>query len=99
MKSNFIKISLISGLLIIPIVLLVLPADYFDSGESICISKFLLDLECYGCGITRAIQHLIHLDINVAMSFNKLAIVVLPLLIYQWAAALISLFKKPITSE
>ena len=67
---------------IIPIILLVLPANYFDNGKSICLSMLLLDKECYACGMTRAIMHLIHLDFADAVYFNPISIVVLPLLMY-----------------
>ena len=51
-----------SGLLLIPMVLLVLPADFFDSGRTVCLSVILFNKTCYGCGITRAVDHLIHLE-------------------------------------
>lgn len=69
---------------ITPAVLLVLPADFFDHGRSICISVLLFDQTCYGCGMTRAIQHLIHGDLFKAWEFNKLSVIVLPLLIIIW---------------
>ena len=30
-----------------------LPADHFDSGQSMCASKWLFDIECLGCGIKK----------------------------------------------
>jgi hypothetical protein len=69
---------------LIPIVLIALPKDFFDQGQSICLSMLLLDTTCYGCGMTRAIQHLIHLDFEAAYDFNKLSFIVLPLLIGVW---------------
>ena len=79
-------------LLVIPIVLLILPADYFDSGQSICLSVLIFDTNCYACGMTRAIQHLIHFDFTTALGFNKLSIIVLPLLIVSY----ITTIKKTI---
>lgn len=70
----------IGGIVAIPLVLLALPANFFDSGESVCLSHVLFDMDCYGCGITRAIQHLIHLEWQSAWEFNKLSFIVLPLL-------------------
>ncbi len=74
----------IGGLIAVPIVLLLLPADFFDSGESVCLSVVLLDQECYACGMTRGVQHLLHLDFMSAASFNRLSFIVLPLLILLW---------------
>ena len=68
-------------LLIIPIIfVIILPANYFDEGQSICLSVLLFEKNCYACGMTRAIQHLIHLDFSIAWEFNKLSFIVLPLL-------------------
>ena len=75
------KIFLFILLFIGGIVLLFLPKDFFDSGQSICISVVLFDMECYGCGMTRAIQHLIHLDFEQAFYFNKLSLIVFPLFV------------------
>ena len=79
-------------LLVIPIVLLILPADYFDSGQSICLSVLIFDTNCYACGMTRAIQHLIQFDYTTALGFNKLSIIVLPLLLVSY----ITTIKKTI---
>ena len=56
-----------------------LPADYFDSGQSMCVSIWLFDLECFGCGITRAIMHLMHMEFQEAWSFNKLSFLIMPI--------------------
>lgn len=74
----------ICGLLLLPIVLMILPADFFDTGQSVCLSVRFFDLTCYGCGLSRAIQHLIHLDFETAYAYNKLSVVVLPVLLLVW---------------
>jgi hypothetical protein len=68
----------------IPLVLLLLPATIFDSGPTICISKLITDIDCPGCGITRAVQHALHLDFQTAWAYNKLIIVIAPLLIWLY---------------
>ena len=73
----------IALLAIVGIILLILPADYFDHGQPMCLSVLLLNKECYGCGMTRGIQHLIHLDFEGAYHFNKLSFIVLPLFAYM----------------
>lgn len=72
------------SLMVIPIVLLVLPASFFDEGQSICLSVLLFDMKCYGCGMTKALMHLIHLDFPGAHHHHALSFVVLPLFIYLW---------------
>jgi hypothetical protein len=70
--------------IIFPIVLWLLPADFFDHGPEICLSQFILHTSCYGCGISRAMMHLLHFDLQAAMAYNKLSLIVLPLLIVIW---------------
>ncbi|MBK9504505.1 MAG: DUF2752 domain-containing protein [Chitinophagales bacterium] len=88
------NIAYIGGLLLIPLVLIALPADFFDTGQSICLSVVLLDTECYGCGMTRAIQHLVHLDFHTAAGFNKLAFIVAPLLIFLMVSEIRKCYKR-----
>lgn len=71
-----------AGILIIGIVLLFLPADFFDEGDSLCLSVVLFNTECYGCGMTRGVQHLLHFNFAKAWEYNKLSIIVLPLMTY-----------------
>jgi len=75
------KLTLIIGL---PIVLLILPADFFDNGESICLSKVIFNVECYACGMTRACMHLIHFDFEEAYSYHMMSFIALPLLGVIW---------------
>ena len=93
MKNILYRIYLIV-LVFIPILLVILPSDYFDRGNSICLSLFLFDTECYACGMTRAIQHLIHFDFLTGYNYNKLSIIVLPLLIYSYYAELRRIINK-----
>ena len=88
---NHIKLA---GLIIIPIGLLLLPANFFDSGQSICLSQLLLKKECPGCGTTRAIQHLIHLDFKQAWEFNKLSFIIFIVGAYIWVKWIIITIKK-----
>lgn len=83
-KFKIVKVIILMVLLVIPIALLILPSDFFDNGESICPSKRFLDIECLGCGLTRAVMHLIHLDFSTAWAFNKMSYVVVPLGIFYW---------------
>jgi hypothetical protein len=88
---QYIKLIL---LILIPITLLILPANFFDNGKSVCLSVMLLDIECYGCGITRAIMHLLHFDLEEAFYYNILSFIVLPILIYSWQDLLRGTIKR-----
>lgn len=89
----FLKSALLV-LLILPLILFLLPAHFFDKGQSVCLSVLLFDTTCYGCGITRAVQHAIHFDFKTAYTYNKLVVVVLPLLIYVWSVEVFKLYRR-----
>lgn len=80
-RKNLAKLTLVL-LTIAFVVLLILPATYFDTGRAMCLSVILTNKQCYGCGLTRGIQHLIHFDFAGAWQFNKLSFIVLPLAIF-----------------
>jgi hypothetical protein len=71
-------------LVVTPIIFLFLPADFFDSGPTICPSKRFFNLECFGCGMTRAVMHLIHLDIDTAVYYNVGSLIITPFLALFW---------------
>lgn len=91
-KRNVFKFYLLA-LIIAPAVLFILPSDYFDKGQSVCLSILFFNQECYGCGMTKAIQHLIHLEFDIAYGFNRLSFIVLPLLIYLWAKEIFRVYR------
>ena len=95
-KHKIFKITLIIVLLLGPLILFFLPSDYFDQGQSVCLSVVFFDLECYGCGMTRALMHLIHFEFFKAYEYNKLVILVFPLLFLWWIKIVLSLFGKKI---
>ena len=93
MKNILYRLYLII-LLSIPVLLIIFPADFFDAGDSICLSILFFDSECYACGMTRAIQHLIHFDFLIGYEYNKLSIIVLPLLIFSYYGEVKRIFNK-----
>lgn len=72
-------------LLLTPIILWVFPADAFDYGStSICPSKLIFDIECFGCGMIRAIMHFHHLEIAEAVYHNTGVLILYPGLVLAW---------------
>ena len=83
-------------LLLGPLILLLLPATYFDYGKSICLSIRFFGIPCIGCGITRAIMHLIHFDFKDAWELNKISFLVTPVGILFWFHLIGKIINKPI---
>jgi len=81
-----------------------LSLDDLDGKRSICLFKNLFGVECYGCGITKAIIASLQLDFIRAFKYNMLIVVVMPLIVYLWAKEFIKCIKmlkkrfyKPVT--
>jgi hypothetical protein len=60
--------------------LALIPVSFFEQGNTICLFKNLLNFECPGCGMGRAISCIFHGELEKAFLFNKLVFIVLPLL-------------------
>jgi len=75
---------------------MVLPVDFFDKGNSVCLSKTLAGMECYACGLTRGVMHLLHFDFEGAWAFNKLTFIVAPLLSLFWIKSAMILAGRPL---
>ena len=96
-KSNNSKnITLLFAYIILPIVLFFIPLEWLNKQHSISLIKNIFGIECYGCGITRAIISGVQLDFTKAMEYNKMVIIVLPLFIYEWFKNLKIIFNKTI---
>ena len=83
--SRVLQILWLVLLLLVPIVLWILPADYFDyGGASLCPSQRFFDFECYGCGMTRAVMHFHHFEFSDAIYYNWGVLWAFPLIISIW---------------
>lgn len=89
----YVHVSKLIFYIVVPVVLWVLPATYFDSGDSVCLSVVLLDMECYGCGMTSACMHLIHGNFEMAYAYNALSFLVFPICAFLWGAEMLATFK------
>jgi hypothetical protein len=74
-----------------PILLWMIPSDSLDdTGLELCPSKAFFDIECFGCGLTRATLHLHHFEWQDALYYNWGIVIVYPALVLIW----IGWFKK-----
>ena len=81
-------------ILLIPIALVLMPLNWLEHQHSICLFKNITGNECYGCGISRAIVASFHFQLYKAIHYNKLVIIVLPLLMYVWIKTVTKLINK-----
>ncbi|MBI1224900.1 MAG: DUF2752 domain-containing protein [Bacteroidetes bacterium] len=94
MKNGRERVWLLT-LIAVPIVLWALPASFFDNtGVTLCASKLLFNMECMGCGMTRAVMHIHHLEFGKAMKFNRGVVVAYPALVGLWVYWLKNALKK-----
>ena len=83
-----------SAILVLPILLYLVPLDWLNKQHTICLFKNIFGLDCYGCGITRAVLSALHLNFEDAINYNIMVVIVLPLLIYIWIRITMSLYNK-----
>jgi hypothetical protein len=91
-NKNLFRLLLSIGFLLIPVAIYSVPLEWLKNQHSVCLFRNLTGYECYGCGMTRAVFSAIHFRFEDAFHFNKLFIIVLPLLIYIWAKTILSLW-------
>jgi hypothetical protein len=78
---------------LLPAVLYVIPLENICNGNTICIFKNLFGVECWGCGITRAVFSALHFRFQDAWEYNPLFVVVLPLLVFLWMRAVVRVWR------
>jgi len=91
--KNILQICKLCALFLLPFSLSMLSLDRLESKQSICLFKNLFGIECYGCGITKAVIASVQLDFIRAFTYNKLIVIVMPLIFYLWAKEIIKCVK------
>jgi hypothetical protein len=85
-KYKWVNLTWIIALLTFPVILWILPSFFFDdTGFELCPSKLFFNVECFGCGMTRAVMHSHHWEWNEAFYYNYGVVVVYPALVIIWA--------------
>jgi hypothetical protein len=75
------------GIIILGIIFFSMPKTYLGDTFPICLYRIILNRKCIGCGITRAVWSVLHLDFAGAYEYNKMIIVSFPLImgcIIKW---------------
>ena len=55
--------------------LAIVPVDVIALGPTLCLFKRFFGVECFGCGMTRALAMLLHGDMAGALQHNRLVLV------------------------
>ena len=87
------------GALFIPVVLYFIPIEWLIGNHSFCLIKNIFGVECWGCGITRAVVSAVQCNFVSAYHYNKLIVVVFPLLVYIWAKIFVTTLKSIVVSS
>ena len=78
---------------VLPLVAYLVPEGWIMQGHSICLVHNLFGVECWGCGMTRALYSLMHLRFADAWHLNRAVVIVAPLLAYVWIKWVVRLVK------
>ena len=95
-RETLSKLTKLLILVLIPVVLYAIPLENICNGNTICIFTNVFGVECWGCGITRAIFSALHLRFCDAWEYNRLFVVVLPLLLFLWMRAVVRVWHSVI---
>ena len=81
-KLMLFKIGIVTVIVLITIV--VLPyvlQNLIDDSITLCLFKKLTGHECWGCGMTRAVNSIMRLDFKEAYEYNTMVFIVFPMLV------------------
>ena len=85
--------------LLFPLLLSFIPMDWLNRQDTICLFKNLTGRECWGCGITRAVISAVQFDFATAFHYNKLIVVVFPLLVYEWGKIITKSYARCVSGS
>ena len=95
-KRNFrnaLQVGKLCVLFLLPLLLSFISLNNLEGKRSLCLFKNLFGFECYGCGITKAVIACIQFDFIRAFEYNKLIVIVMPLIIYLWIKEILKCIK------
>ncbi|MBK9147727.1 MAG: DUF2752 domain-containing protein [Flavobacteriales bacterium] len=73
--------------------------DLVGSGPTLCLYKRVTGADCPGCGMTRSVFSLFHLEFEDAYRFNRGILALAPLLAWLWARELIRNIRLLLTGR
>jgi len=88
------RLIYLSGYLLLPLILYAIPLEWLKNQHSVCLFKLITGKECLGCGMTRAVFSALHFQFSGALAYNKLVIIVLPVLVFIWMKGIYKLWSS-----
>lgn len=79
--------------LFVPLLLAAKSLDVLEQERTFCLFKTFLGHECWGCGLFKATVACLKLDFVRAFHYNKLIVIVFPLIVCYWAKELYVMVK------
>lgn len=70
-------------LLLIPIIIYLVPLSYIEN-RSFCLFYNLFEIECFGCGFTRAFFNMTRLNFIQSIKYNKMILFLGPLFLLAY---------------
>jgi hypothetical protein len=90
-------------LVLVPVLFALIPTSLIESGPTLCLYRLIFGVRCPGCGMTRAVSAMFHGNISAAIGFNRLIIIVFPLLcvwyVKEMFATVGNVFELRVLSE
>ena len=71
-----------------------LPATFLDNRPSLCLFRLATGRSCPGCGMSRALWHLLHGNFRQATSYNWRVLLLAPLLACLYLRLLFRIFAS-----
>ncbi|MBN1444997.1 MAG: DUF2752 domain-containing protein [Candidatus Omnitrophica bacterium] len=98
MKRELLLLKIFFVYILIPVLLFAMPVSTIEGFPSICLYKNIFGKDCPGCGMTRAVLSLLHLHFAEAFAFNRMIVIVFPLIVFLFFKNLIKNVKQLINS-
>lgn len=76
-------------LILVAIFLRIISVNDLSNAPTLCIYKNLTGNDCWGCGTSRAVISIMHLEFKQAYHYNKGIVLVFPLLSFFWLKLII----------
>ena len=94
LENNYFKVIYLVILLSLPIAISLISLKTLNNLPSVCLYKRFFGLECWGCGMTRAIISVVNGNFKDAIEYNWRVLIVFPLLLYIYFLNIYKVYKK-----